>query len=105
MRSNVRWTVKRSRSYKGQWVAYRTVNVKATPGSASYFESWDAAMLFVGIMVGYPCQTCKHRQHYDTCGYPKTEEIRVGAGTFDPIGRFYQSVLIGICQCNGPAHE
>lgn len=47
-----------------------------------------------------PCSRCLHRHQLpNKCGAPITEDIRVGNGTYDPVGRFYRAIVVGTCGC------
>jgi hypothetical protein len=46
------------------------------------------------------CEHCLHWHNTATiCGTPITEDICVGDGPYDRVGRFYRSIVVGVCQC------
>jgi hypothetical protein len=97
MRRQIRWRVRKPRD---KWLVYQWDTVgRRIMDSPRHFESWHAAMLYVSVRVGYPCPYCKHNGHTGQCGFPVTEEIRVGRGTFDPVGTYYRTMLVGVCHC------
>lgn len=47
-----------------------------------------------------PCSRCLHRHQLpNECGTPITQDIRVGNGKYDRVGRFYRSIVVDTCHC------
>lgn len=51
-------------------------------------------------LIAGRCGRCLH-WHLSPhgCGTPITQDIRVGNGTYDPVGRFYRSIVVDTCHC------
>lgn len=45
------------------------------------------------------CLDCHHPKHRGECGALITEDIRVGRGTYDPVGFHWRSQIVGTCHC------